>query len=108
MKCRKVVNDMPNIPFKAFLGGEGKRKQQVWDGDIFPIQLGQQPYEATICIRGYSYHLIFGQQTNGWFLCIPNWEIGVELSPRQTGPGTWRVCAGLGYLKLMQYVLQMH
>ncbi len=71
---------MQGIPFKAALSRKGKRKTQVWEGDISPIQLRQQPYEATMCIEGSSYHLIFGQQTNGWFLCIPNREIGVELS----------------------------
>lgn len=80
MRCRKAVNDMQGIRFKAALNREGKRKQQVWEGDISRIQLRQQPYEATMCIRGGSYHLIFGQQINGWFLCVPNWEIGVELS----------------------------
>lgn len=47
---------------------------------IHPIQLQKQPYEASLHINGNSYHLIFGRQINGWFLCIPNHHIGVELA----------------------------
>ena len=48
--------------------------------DIYPIQLHAQPYEAKLNLNGNSYHLIFGRQINGWFLCIPNHRIGVELA----------------------------
>ena len=48
--------------------------------DIQPIQLHAQPYEAKLNLNGNSYHLIFGRQINGWFLCIPNHRIGVELA----------------------------
>ena len=48
--------------------------------DIHPIQLHAQPYEVKLNLNGYSYHLIFGRQINGWFLCIPNHRIGVELA----------------------------
>ena len=47
---------------------------------IYPIQLHAQPYEAKLALNGNSYHLIFGRQINGWFLCIPNHRIGVELA----------------------------
>ena len=48
--------------------------------DIHPIQLHVQPYEVKLNLKGNSYHLIFGRQINGWFLCIPNHRIGVELA----------------------------
>ena len=48
--------------------------------EIHPIQLHAQPYEAKLALNGNSYHLIFGRQINGWFLCIPNHQIGVELA----------------------------
>ena len=48
--------------------------------DIQPIQLHAQPYEAKLNLNGNSYHLIFGRQINGLFLCIPNHRIGVELA----------------------------
>lgn len=48
--------------------------------EIHPIQLYTQPYEAKFNLNGNSYHLIFGRQINGWFLCIPNHRIGVELA----------------------------
>ena len=48
--------------------------------EIHPIQLHAQPYEVKLYLKGGSYHLIFGRQINGWFLCIPNHRIGVELA----------------------------
>ena len=48
--------------------------------EIHPIQLHAQPYEVKLYLNGGSYHLIFGRQINGWFLCIPNHQIGVELA----------------------------
>ena len=46
---------------------------------INPIQIDHQPYEMDLEARGYSFHLIFGSQVNGNFLCIPNWQFGCEL-----------------------------
>lgn len=50
------------------------------NGYINPIRLDKEPYECTVEARGYSYHLLFGSQINGNFLCIPNWNIGCELA----------------------------
>ena len=48
--------------------------------DINLIHAHVQTYEADFNTNGSSYHLIFGRHTNGWFLCIPNYQIGVELA----------------------------
>lgn len=47
---------------------------------IQPLRLDTQPYEADLSLNGNSYHVIFGRHINGWFLCIPNHQIGVELA----------------------------
>ena len=44
------------------------------------VQAHVQTYEADLNTNGNSYHLIFGRQINGWFLCIPNHQIGIELA----------------------------
>lgn len=49
-------------------------------GRIIPSQLNREPYEANVEARGYSFRLIFGKQTNGMFLCIPDWNTGCNLS----------------------------
>ena len=49
-------------------------------GRIIPHQLIKEPYEVDVETMGYSFHLIFGKQIHGWFLCIPNWNIGCELA----------------------------
>ena len=51
-----------------------------YKGKITPICLDKEPYEMTLDARGYSFHLIFGSQINGNFLCIPNWQFGCELA----------------------------
>ena len=59
MKCWKGVNKMTgNTTIRAHV----------------------QTFEAEFSTNGNRYHLIFGKQTNGWFLCIPNHQIGVELA----------------------------
>lgn len=49
-------------------------------GHIKPIRTDAEPYEADISADGYSFHAIFGSQSNGMFLCIPNWHVGCELA----------------------------
>lgn len=49
-------------------------------GTIIPYRLDSELYEMVVEARGYSFHLIFGEQVNGMFLCIPNWDVGCELS----------------------------
>lgn len=52
----------------------------LYDGNIQPYNLSHEPYEATVTARGSSYHILFGHQCNGMFLCIPNWKVGCELA----------------------------
>ena len=49
-------------------------------GKIIPYRLTGELHEMAVEARGCSFHLIFGDQINGMFLCIPNWDIGCELS----------------------------
>ena len=48
-------------------------------GQIEPIRLETEPYEAVVSAEGYSFHILFGSQCNGNFLCIPDWHTGCEL-----------------------------
>jgi len=50
-----------------------------WEGVIHLLNT-EAPYEAEVCARGSSFHLIFGEHSYGRFLCIPNWGIGTELA----------------------------
>lgn len=40
----------------------------------------QKTREITVNHNGNSYHIIYGEQINGGFCCIPNWGIGCELA----------------------------
>ncbi len=50
-----------------------------WQARVKILSTGN-PCEAIVSARGNSYHLIFGQQTNGSYLCIPDWNLGSELA----------------------------
>ena len=49
-------------------------------GRIQPIRMEKEPYEAVVSAEGSRFHLLFGSQYSGNFLCIPDWHIGCELS----------------------------
>ena len=49
-------------------------------GKIIPYRLDSEPYEISVKARGYRYHLVFGHKVKGMFLCIPDWNVGCELS----------------------------
>ena len=50
------------------------------EASIRPFNLAHEPYDAVLNDGVNSFHLIFGEQINGGFLCIPNWSIGCELA----------------------------
>ena len=49
-------------------------------GQIEPLQIEKEPYEAIVNAEGYSFHIVFGSKCGGNFLCIPGWHMGCELS----------------------------
>lgn len=62
------------------LGCETREDVQMEEGRIRSIELDHEPYEISVDFRGFSYHLIFGSQCNGKFLCIPRLHIGAEMA----------------------------
>ncbi|MEA5085074.1 MAG: DUF6618 family protein [Lachnospiraceae bacterium] len=36
--------------------------------------------EISVNYKGSSYLVIYGEHVNGWFFCIPNFQVGGELS----------------------------
>lgn len=50
------------------------------EATIRPVNLSHEPYVAILNNGENSFHLIFGKQVNGHFLCIPNCFIGCELA----------------------------
>ena len=58
--------------------GKGCSSRQ-WEGSLEILQRGN-PCEAELCARGSRFHLIVGKHSYGNYLCIPNWDVGTELS----------------------------
>ena len=68
-------------PVVHFFGDDLEDSEKVEkEGQIRLIQTSSEPYEAIVNAEGCSFHILFGSQCNGNFLCIPNWHTGCELS----------------------------
>ena len=57
----------------------GKRKER-WQGEIRLIHCSDTCYEAEITGRGTYFHVIAGKHRYGNYICIPNHDVGSELS----------------------------
>ena len=57
----------------------GKRKER-WNGEIRLIRHSGSCYEAEISGRGTYFHVIPGKHSYGNYICIPNHDVGSELS----------------------------
>lgn len=67
------------MEFKYICMGYPWMEPPVWFGTICPLQ----PFEAVdyeVNARGSSFHVIIGKHSDGKYLCIPNWGIGMYLS----------------------------
>ena len=65
-----------SIQFECYSQNASPKK---WDGALTILQLGN-PCEAIVSARGSSFHLIVGTHAYGNYLCIPSWNVGVELA----------------------------
>lgn len=70
-------------------------------GRIRPIQVEKEPYEAEILAEGYSFHILFGSQMSGNFLCITNWHTGCELAALADIP--WNLNSIMGDKESVSY-----
>lgn len=61
-------------------GGEIIEGTDIEEGDIRFINSSGNLYEISVGFRGYRYHVIFGKQINGRFICIPSLHIGADLA----------------------------
>lgn len=58
--------------------GKGCSPRQ-WEGSLEIPKKGN-PCEAELYARGIQFHLLVGRHSYGNYLCIPDWDIGTELS----------------------------
>ena len=55
-------------------------RRETWTGRLFLLGRGPGWYEAEIDGRGTYFHILAGRHKYGNYLCIPNHDIGCELS----------------------------
>ncbi len=59
---------------------KSKKRTQTWSGTIKIINYSENHIEASMTGRGSYFHVITGPQINGNYICIPNYNVGSELS----------------------------
>lgn len=52
---------------------------ETWNGTICPL-LPFEPAGYEVCARDSMFHIIIGNYINGRYLCIPNWNIGIDIA----------------------------
>jgi hypothetical protein len=57
-----------------------KKRKAHWTGVISAVKGDRKKCEFEIRSRGHYYHVIVGTHAFGNFVCIPNWNVGCELS----------------------------
>lgn len=81
--CRQSVTvswgrgDM--MEFKYTCRGYPWMEPAEWVGTVCPLQ-PFEPCEYEVNARGSYFHVIIGEHSDGKYLCIPNWGIGIYLS----------------------------
>lgn len=50
-----------------------------WIGNIHFIRL-ESPFEFLVTARGSSFHLIVARYCKGSYICIPNWNVGIDIA----------------------------
>lgn len=58
---------------------EGTRTE-TWKGKLYLLKVSPGQYEAEFQGRGTYFHIITGRHKYGNYLCIPNHDVGCELS----------------------------
>ena len=58
----------------------GVSRRETWTGQILLLDAGDGWYEAEINGRGTYFHILAGRHKYGNYLCVPNHDVGCELS----------------------------
>ena len=69
---------MHTYTYKCY--GDKSIRPNVWEGEIQLARSCQSTMEAEVQTRGSCFWIIIGRCKTGNFLCIPNWNIGMELA----------------------------
>lgn len=55
-------------------------RREAWTGKLILLDRGPGWYESEINGRGTYFHILTGRHRYGNYLCIPNHDVGCELS----------------------------
>lgn len=55
-------------------------RRETWKGTLYLLSARPGHYEAEINGRGTYFHILAGKHRYGNYLCVPNHDVGCELS----------------------------
>lgn len=59
---------------------EIKREKKEWKTTVERLQKTNTGFEASITVNNWLFHIVVGKFQFGYYLCIPNWNVGIELA----------------------------
>lgn len=57
-----------------------KRNEKEWKAKVKRLYKTNTGFEASIVADDWLFHLVVGEFQYGYYLCIPNWNVGIELA----------------------------
>ena len=65
---------------KCYDDKEKRNEYKEWNAKIQRFSATNDGFEASIVADNWIFHVIVGKFQYGYYLCVPNWNIGVELA----------------------------
>lgn len=59
---------------------EIKREKKEWKVIVNRFNKTNTGFEASIMANNWLFHIVVGKFQDGYYLCIPNWSVGIELA----------------------------
>lgn len=76
-----VINDIPFDSITYTCADLSQKTKQQWSGSIIINDLETNSMDIEINARGCNFHVIIFKHCIGKCLCIPNWNICLDIGP---------------------------
>lgn len=71
------------MKIKCYDDNKKKREEKEWKATVERLHKTNTGFEASIDVNNWLFYIVVGRFEYGYYLCIPNWNIGIELSSYQ-------------------------
>lgn len=60
-----------------------RKEEKEWKVKIQRLNATNNGFEASILADNWLFHVVVGKFKYGYYLCVPNWNVGIELASYQ-------------------------